>query len=319
MALPDIPIFKIAPRGNIFTPTPGDPDSGISEVLAQTLRQPGFRSPVEAGSHRLIPYAATIPHTPEGTHIVYWVDREKGNTPATWKNDSWRKLAEDNEFLSEVERFVNREQAKDPSLRMYFFMGFADGTESIPHERVSRRAMQSQRRQHLHAVSFNFETPHGLLDPIGNDAHKTQLSLLLNAGGEHAIQTFREQLQQVHYGQEFTFVQPLGITRRSYTERTLFGFESLQEALQQSLRLVEHVQGDWTRYLTTLKNETHTFAGLPLPLIQSCVPNMAFFFPSEEDRKQSTESQRFTIWTMPFAVTGFHSAITPGGAVTERG
>jgi hypothetical protein len=99
--------------------------------------------------------------------------------------------------------------------------------------------------------------------------------------------------------------------------RTLFGFNSLEEAMEKSIELQKRISPIWTDYIMELAKKNTSFDGKILPLVQSLVPNVGIIIPSELDRKNGKVENDFPVWVMPFG-TGGAQILVPGGVITKR-
>jgi hypothetical protein len=310
----EIPVVQIAPTGEIFKPTTGDLESGINKKLnARTMNS-------VAGSrhHRLIPMTPTSPHT-TGDHMVFWTDANSTNTQevTSWNSESWQELLEDTVFLSNVEKHFHTIQKGNPVVKIYMYLGFIKPSSDTPNTQFAI-PLQSQNRPHFHASELvnTWSNPDMRDLDFEDPKDQRQLGFFLNAAGEKAISDYKSELED--YGTRILYTQKLGHGNETKTlKRTIYGFSSLQEALQKSVELQRRVSPTWSEYIYNLSKQTVDFDGVRIPLIQSYVPNIAIIIPSDEDRKNGNTNDNFVVWTIPFATVGAQ-VLVPGGVITER-
>ena len=129
-----------------FVPTIHDIESGVIKTIEEKAQEV-----LAAGAHRLLALKAPVPHHPTDMHMIYWVDRASGNGKVhPWEDDEWAQVANDHQFLEQVQSFVKNFQERDPKLRCYFFIGFVPSDADVDPVYAYPRGMQSQARMHIH-------------------------------------------------------------------------------------------------------------------------------------------------------------------------
>lgn len=310
MALPEIRRFDITGRGPVFVPTPEDPDSGIVQAISTG------EVVCSSDSFRLVAVPATLPHHTWGFSTVLWVSGAEENGNRRWKDDCWDQVADDGIFLSRMESYIDELHVQNPDARSYMFIGYIQPGTNLP-SGVYQRALQSQEPMHVHVVR-GFDRNSGystLLDP-SIERDRRQLDIFLNTAGEISIGIHDTFL--THFGTPFDYNQQVGLRNMDTLPRTMFGFSSLQDALQQTLDLRRRVRDTWLKHALIVNGYTYEYAGVILQLMQTAVPCFSIIMPSEEDRKNGGVTNSFRAWVMPFAVNGGQAVLTPGGAVLNR-
>lgn len=309
--IPTIPAITIRPRGELAHPTANGIDGYLEAAIA------GGNQPLQLSSeHRLIPLSPTSPHT-TGSHMVYWLDAGTGDKVSPWNKDVLIDSLNDTEFWSNAQAFLENEISKTPGLRAYSYMGFAPYVGTLPN--VSPVGMQSQPRTHIHlAEKLDLEQANiiGSLDPDTQQGREW-LSQLVNEGGEKVL----DKLDMDGFGTEFIFRRHLGYPgdpNRTEVSYTMFGFASLQEAIESSKLLADSSMHFWQRTLAELASQKAEFLGVDLPPIQMIVPNFVIMIPDEESRNNADLVGRASkVWVMPFASTGAQ-VLVDGGVVIQR-
>lgn len=308
--LPEIRKFDIPNRGSVFKPTPQDPDSGIRDAIAQG------DVVFESDRFRLVAVPAPSPHS-VGYSIVYWADEKNSHdTPHRWGDDSWERVSQDAGFLSGLENHIRVQRITDPTARSYLFVGYVRPGTEVPGI-VYKRGLQTQEPMHAHFVeAYNLNSDHnGFLDP-SIDKERGHLNVFLNQAGEVSIGLLEKHL--INFGIPLVYRQTIGIENRQILPRTMFGFSSLQSALQSTLELRRCVYGTWFEHALAVTAYKHEFSGLVLGLMQTAVPSFFIIIPSDDDRKNGNVTGDSKIWVMPFAVFGGQGVLTEGGGVTNR-
>lgn len=309
----EIPVVKIKPVGEVFKPTAGDIESGINKKLNERIKN----AVCKIGKNRIIPMNPTSPHT-TGDHMVFWIDQaEDSEQTSPWTSNSWTNLLANTEFLQSVEKYFQELQIGNPVVKVYMYLGFARPENIKPMNGKYLPPMQSQNRPHIHGTELinTWSNEEARKLDLNNPSDQKQLGSFLNQAGERAINDYDSQLEG--YGHRFIYKQKINGDSKESVDRTMFGFNSLQEALLQSTELQRRVLPTWESYIENLSKEITVFDNLELPLIQSYIPNITIIIPSKMDRENGKVKNDFPVWTMPFGTVGAQ-VLVPGGVVTER-
>jgi hypothetical protein len=291
---PKIPVYTIHHTANIELATPDRPNGGVDDAL--------FNATIafESGEHSLRILKAPRGHT-KNEHNVGWFDF-KGDTPNEWKENSWEILANDTEFLTKLEEYVEGLQSQNPYIRAYFMIGFA--TEQDSTDFTYKRGLQSIKRGHIHLVNTkNGDPPDRYLSP-DDDKDCRMLVVFLNNAGEQSIVDNKELFE--HFGKPIIITQEIDLPSGEiyHLNRTFFGFESVKDALPKSLDLIHEVKESWLPHAQTLAEQWITIGQNKFPQKTTPVPGVSITFPSPIDRKNHTIPDEYKVIVQPLPVHG---------------
>lgn len=322
----DIPQVRLEGL-TFFIPSPNDVDSGINIDLSQF-----GKFVLNTGNHGLIEMPTPSPHHPipiplqniEGAkkiQITYWINRGTDSIVNT-DIDSFADIAQDKTFLDGVEKYFQDKHA-DPSYdkKVYMLMGYVmPGTEDERSDLVMTWGTQTQNRKHIHEVAAIQPTlPFNRWADLKNPIEYDRVKIALNMAGEAAIKHFQTEL--AGFGERFTYLQEIGPSEY-ILPRTMFGFDSLNEAVNSACKLQNRVNqnNEWLKYAYGLATYTGKFstASYNTTLKQSQIPNMAIIIPTDYDRANGRVTSDKKIWVMPFTVCPPQEVLTPRGALILR-
>lgn len=326
LAIPRHQIEPVPARGRIHKPKRDDLESGIiASILAKIHAEDPL---IVAGKHQAVILDSPLPHHPnlDEPHIVVWTYEHgagKEGEIVPWHDSSWEKVVIDGDFLKALEIKLDQMQNIIPSLplRVYFFVGFAEPGITYP-DHVYPTGLQSQIRWHIHAVSPLDRNHHfrEILDLI-NENHPDSIAYtqIRNIAGERSLDFFDIFMEQFS-SHPFIYHQILGRNHQTVSlNHLMFGFDSLQEALRQSLWLRNQVKEAWLSHAEKIYGiRVDENTGLGLEIMQSCVPNIAVVKPSHLDRLEGQTNENYKWWVMPFPVSGGQTLLTQGGVFLHR-
>lgn len=306
--MPRVPIIEIAPVGEVFFPTETDRSSGIDEVLSR--KQPVF----SAGNFEVLAHPSTVPHTRDGEHTVYWLNRQGEVRPTSWGEATMADLAQQRDFWLAFELWLQqRRLERKRHAWVYFYVGFLPRTEPLFRDGVIHVGLQSQERLHIHiADELMVNSADRHLD-IQNPVEKRQLGRFLNVGGEESIYHQQERLKQ--FGRQIVLKQAVGSAVRL---RTAYAFPSLAAAFTATVELREDLSAQWLDHAKMIGGSQVELAGYAFSVVQSAIPNFAVILPSELDRRRLSVDGDETVWVVPFTTASVPEILTPGGAVLDR-
>ncbi len=318
----EIPKIRIPARGDVFEPTAANLDGGINQALEER-----GQFALCAGNHELVALPSTLPHYPwqlnsqngEEVHMTYWVNKGASKKINGWTVESWQGLAQDGVFLQAVENRFRKRREMGLDTRVYFLIGFVNPADVINDDLVFSRGLQTQHRPHLHEVKpIDLTTPFSEKMNARNGIDFRKLKFFLNLAGERCIGQFQNDLED--FGERFIYKQQLNRDGKRILSRTMFGFDTLQEAISKSLQLQERVWDRWLPYVRSIALEYEKPKGKEADLIikQSQIPNMAIIIPSYKDIQNGQVESDKNIWVMPFAVCSPQEILTPGGVILDR-
>lgn len=304
-----IPIIEIAPVGEVFNPTTEDRGSGIDVALAN-------KEPIlTAGQFELLEHPSVAPHTIDGEHQVYWLNRQSESRPASWNDQDLQLLSNDVEFLVALEQVLQAQRnTRQRHAWIYSYLGFIPKSEPIVQNGVAHIGLQSQQRLHFH-ITDELIPPSvdRWLEPE-NEQERSQIARFLNIGGESSISAWQSALG--NFGQELSLHQAVNGAVR---QRTAFGFESLAQAYPTIIALQNSLAESWYQHAQALTEMTPVeFAGYFFQAIQSAVPNFVIILPGEIDRQRLGVTNQLPVWVLPFSTVGAPEILVPGGAVLDR-
>lgn len=314
MALnPEIPVIYPPVKGKLHVPTNDDPETGILE----SIKDHG-KPVVAAGGHTAIELSSLRPHHPNGSEVL-WIVEQADTDILPWSDESWINFSHNSHFLLSLENHIKSIREKEPGKHAYFFIGFVPADKTFEDVPVYPRGLQSQKRAHIHITDpITTDTPHDRLLDLSRGRDALGLALLLNEAGEHSIRHYEPRM--AWYGEKFLFHQPVKIEGNEIVSHTMFGFNSLEEALNQSLVLLEEVKPDWIEHAKKIPTESlaQPIDGVVLRYKQTAVPCVIFILPTEEDRRLGRVKNDYPVWTMPFAVSNVQFILSEGGVIFDH-
>lgn len=305
----DIPRFityQLKKRGDLFNPTPNNPEGGIIKSITAK-----GELLIDEGPWKLIGVPAHGPHHPDG-HTVCWVCKhDEHDNVIGWSPQTWRQIPP--QFLTKIQDFIMNKQQENPLLRAYFYIGFADPqTKALltNTQTIYSRGLQTQMRMHIHLVeSIPEHTPHRVLQ-LGCRPDEVAMETILN---ESAQQTIRELGMMLRgYGTQV----PTEISPRNVPEmvlpRMFFGFDSFVDTFTHTLDLFEELHPSWLAYAQTFGEKR-----IPLPIgvlqaKQCAVPSGGILLPSPHDREVFSLTDK-PVYSTPLTISGFIQTLEGAG------
>lgn len=307
--MPRIPIVEIAPVGDVFIPTENDRSSGIDAILSE--KQPMFT----AGNFEVLEHPATMPHTIDGQHMVYWLNRWGMIRPLPWNQDQLQELAHDQVFLSGFQDWLNQQRReRKKHAWVYFNLGFLPKSVPVVRDGVAYIGLQSQERVHVHLVDeLPPVVPSRWLE-LADESSRSQWARLLNVAGEASIRRLQPQLG--NFGRRITLTQVLGGER---WHRTAYAFHSLADALPAIVELQNRIAITWLEHARELAAaDPVEFAGYFFQAMQSAVPNFSAVLPNDLDRSRLSVEGEESVWVFPFNTFGPPEILVPDGLLLDR-
>lgn len=325
MRVINIPNYKLDGI-EVFQPSPTDWDSGINNDLNHA-----GSFVINAGNHSLFEMPSPSPHHPypiplpsideiKKIHKTYWVNRGTGETVNT-DIDTPEDIAVDKKFLDGVEKKFTDMHTSTYDKKVYMMIGFVlPGTEDPRSDLVITRGVQTQRRLHIHeSAALKSTIPFNSWANLKNPKEYDRAKISLNLAGEAAIKDFPAELEG--FGERFTYLQEIG-PNGYILPRTMFGFDTLYEAISSAVRLQNEVKvnNKWIKYAYGLAMYSKSFstASYDTTIKQSQIPNMAIIIPTDFDRTNGQVTSKKKIWVMPFTVCPPQEVLTPRGALILR-
>ncbi len=310
-----IPIVDVPYNGNgitVWKPTVKDLESGVVAVLEEHAYIQFI-----GGNHKFLVHEnpPRIHHPDKDKHKVFWLDQfGDGQTITPWNDESWAALAQDTMFLQNSDALFDQMQSENENLRVFHAFGFAQQADQdkIQGRKVDFRGIQSQFRGHLHVTeSINpQEFPNDWLEQKQILQNQWLLPFFLNTPGELAIQEYSTQLNS--FGEKVVYTQTVGVTHPLEIERTMFAFNSWEEALNSVVELYKQLYEGWLRTAALIGENKIEFSGVLIELLQSCVPGFMLVKPSKKDKILGGISEKVNWLVMPFNLPLPQVTLQPG-------
>ena len=287
-------------------------DSVIEKILNSV---PLNEYALNAGNHALISLTNPLPHHPDGSQVL-WIVEKSGNGINAWEGKvSWKKLKDDKEFLDAAQKYlVNRAELNKGPIYMYYGYYHGNGDQKIKY--VYPQGMQTIFRPHFHSIpEFRDEHSDGpnlnLADPKLTSENLQKIAFFSNIAGLAAEKFFSEYMRDFS-NDRITYQTPLKIKDSATSvSNNFYGFSSFEEALGQTLKLNENVEEKWrifcqqlyrqaayTQLPEVLQNKTEEILAF---FKQSIVFNASFMFPSPQET-QGHEYGNYPVWVAPFSL-----------------
>jgi hypothetical protein len=299
-SIPEFVTFQVKKHGEDFRPTHNEDDEkGINEAIEQS----GIPI-IEHNDWKLMAVEPTSAHHPHhGCHMVCWICKYEGNKLIPWKDtniDSTPLY-----FIQKMEDYFITQQQRSPDLRVYGYSGYINPTRArlLSEENpIYRRGLPSQKRKHFHLTqSIPKETPSYTLNS-NSPSDLVRIESTLNFAGEIMIEEFKNAFTSYGIQHEMR-VTPLNTSIE--LERTLFGFDSLHDAMNYTHKLLSDVFLNqlWIDYSMRLPKQYMHLVPKPLRIQQTLVPTAVTLLPSQIDRTRY-EFPNMAVFTFPFSIAG---------------
>jgi len=301
-----IPVYEVIGYSGTHQPTLDNPYGDILPSILQRIKLGA--TPVEAGRHMLVSLPPTLPYHPQGSDVL-WVMRKKRNNghPADVVVADWVSLAQDREFLDEAQRYIGSIHEAGGTTSMH--VGYVQ-PDLAQVDYAYRYGTQTIKIPHAHIIKpFNDIDPDRYLD-LDTLKDVVRLVYLSNAAGELANDRLFKHLgsfssHKFQYDQEYYRPDGVPITY----PRTFYGFNTLQEAVQQILILQNELERMWPAYVQK------QFYRHPISINQcaqdACINasklpmsiTATITFPNDWDRKEGKVTNLCDVWVALFSIT----------------
>lgn len=310
-----IPVVDIPFYGSkvpIFSATKGNLESGVVAALQ-------LHAVVKdvSGSHKFwfYKYPPRRHHPDPEKHQILWLDEfGNGSEIIPWRDNSWNILAKDNDFLGSADNMFARQQEENQNLRVFHAFGFAmeDEKALINGRNIDARSIQSQFRGHVHLVESvdpeefdtNWLAKSEILDKKG------LLPYFLNIPGELAIEEYSTELHS--FGEKMVYSQTVGKETAYDIKRTMFAFDSWEEALNSVIELQNTLRSGWLATAALIGESKMEFAGEHIKFMQSCIPGFTLIRPSKKDKIAGGIDLSVNWLVVPFPVQLAPAMLQPG-------
>lgn len=314
----------------IHNPTLEDPQGPIFEKM-KSMADSGMKPIIKAGYHHLYGMESLVPHYKDSgqtDNLVYWVAEQSQDkrTIVPWNindNISWKKLAQDDEFLSALEEKA-RDEVRDGGGSFFFLFGWSPVNPSPP-KNVARRAVMSQISAHFHRIgpeSIKHADKEIYLVEGKSSEDLLKFSLFLDFGAEVAHHELETRFKKFG-GRNLASHEHEWTQCNDKVHRHAFGFLNLTDVMRQLVGLDEDLKDAWPLLVPHLAEEYKNDYLFPfeggnqsLLLLPPCV-TASVFVPSPADKAQMGLHENDPhIWVVPFSLTD--KKVLVDGHWTER-
>ncbi len=300
-------------KAQIHIPTLDNPQGVIFEKMKDMVG----REIIKAGKHHLYCMESLVPHHKDSgqtDNLVYWVAEQSQDkkTIVPWDmndNSSWKRLAQDDEFLSALEEKA-RGEVKDSAGSFYFVFGWSPLNLNPP-KNVARQSVMSQVSAHFHSIGPNTikhaDAEMYLME--GQSPEKArEFSLFLDFGAEVAHHELETRFKKFG-GRNLASHEHEWTQCNEQVHRHAFGFLNLIDVMRQLVRLDEDLKSAWPLLVPYLAEEYRNDYLFPfeggnqsLLLLPPCVTASVFVpFPADKVQMGLRENDPY-IWVVPFSL-----------------
>ncbi len=302
------------------------------EKIPKVARKYGSEQLFNSHAHEVFSLSPVSKHHPR-LHEVFWV-LQKDTTADPF--GSWQALTKDEEMLATLTDVMTK-LVKEQDCLVYTLQGCEPLDQSSaavtwPNGPLWPGGLASLPYVHFHQVGMierqdvtgYYEYPEKNVETesviaLGkNTLSKKELLLsgLFNWAGEEAIARYSMYLDMIGYGRKQQFQQTIGMEQQLRVTRTVYGFDSLADAVQKSHQVRSMVAESWIETALSIFEGSLRQEAVGLRAMQGVIPSFALVVLPPKLQQQYGLNHH--IITFPFTVTHPLPALTEGGVLIQR-